>query len=156
MVWNGYIWRTDNRGASWTQTAFSRDTSLDSNGDVDRIAGQKLAVDPADEDTAYFGTKTNGVWYTHNAGTSWSQISTATIPAGTGSANPGHAGICFDPTSGTNGSGYTNTYLVTVTASTVRQMVGRTGPTSRAPAQRRSGMLRSRQTGSTTVLSQSL
>ena len=108
MVWDGYIYRSDDKGASWTQTSFSRITALDPN-DGNRTSGQKMAVDPADPDTCYFGAGTAGVWYTHDAGANWTQIPTGTIPFGTA---PGHAGIAFDATSGVDGNGYTNVIMV--------------------------------------------
>ncbi len=108
MVWDGYIYRTDNRGASWTKTSFPRNTELIQTDN--KMFGPKMAVDPADDDTVYFGTMTAGVWCTHDGGASWTQIPTGTIPFGTG--DPGHAGIAFDPTSRVNGSGYTNVIYV--------------------------------------------
>lgn len=114
MVWDGYVYRSDDSGASFTKTSFTRDTELDANL-ISRTAGQKMAVDPNDSDTAYLGTLTDGVYYTHDAGSNWTQILNGTLPfgqGGGGSEDPGHSGIVFDPDSGTDGSGYTNEIIV--------------------------------------------
>ena len=106
MVWQGYLYRSTDRGAHWVKTPFTRRLSLDPN-DGNRTSGQKMAVDPANPDVVYVGTDSNGVWRTLDGGASWSQVSA--ITAG---ASPGHPGIVFDRASGTDASGRTKTIYV--------------------------------------------
>jgi hypothetical protein len=106
MVWQGYFYRSADRGAHWTKTSFARRTDLDPNDGV-RTSGQRMAVDPSNPDVVYVGTTSNGVWRTLDGGASWSQVSA--ITAG---ASPGHPGIVFDRASGTDGSGRTKTIYV--------------------------------------------
>jgi chitodextrinase len=74
MTYMGNVYRTDNKGISWTKTAFSTVTGSDSNDNY-RTNGQKIAVDPVNPDVVYVGTTNNGLWVTTNAGSSWSQVS---------------------------------------------------------------------------------
>jgi hypothetical protein len=111
----GDVWRSDDRGWTWTATGLNWGALYeDSAQTAPRYMGQKMAVDPNNPDVVYVGTPTSGVYYTFNAGATWTQISTGTIPACSstfGGTNPGHPGICFDPTSGTTG-GKTNTIYI--------------------------------------------
>ncbi|HUO50194.1 MAG TPA: fibronectin type III domain-containing protein, partial [Candidatus Paceibacterota bacterium] len=105
MVYNGYVYRSDNHGTTWTRTAFAQQTS-DTPNDNYRMNGEKMAVDPINPNVVYVGTVSNGVWVTTNGGNSWSQV-TAIAKGGAG----GMTGIQFDPTSGQTG-GMTNTIYV--------------------------------------------
>src|SRR5271157_291521 len=105
MMYNGSVYGSDNKGSTWTKTAFATVTGCDANDNY-RINGQKMAIDPANPDVVYAGTTLNGVWYTSNAGAAWAQVST--IPIG---GAGGITGIAFDPTSGTT-AGKTNTVYV--------------------------------------------
>jgi hypothetical protein len=101
MMYLGAVYRSDNRGSTWTRTAFTPVTGSDPNDDY-RMNGEKMAVDPVNPDVVYVGTTQNGLWVSADAGTSWSRVTS--VPAGTG----GITGIAFDPTSGQT-SGKTNT-----------------------------------------------
>ena len=103
MIWDGWLYRSDDRGAHWTKTSFARRTDLDPN-DGNRTSGQKMAIDPANADVVYVGAATNGLWRSYDGGATWAQV--AAVPTGSG---PGHAGIVFDPQSGTDGNGRTKT-----------------------------------------------
>jgi hypothetical protein len=101
MMYLGAVYRSDNKGSTWTKTAFAPVT-VDPNDNY-RMNGQKMAVDPANPDVVYVGTTSNGLWASADAGASWTRVTG--VPAGTGS---GITGIAFDPTSGTT-NGKTNT-----------------------------------------------
>ncbi|HUI93089.1 MAG TPA: T9SS type A sorting domain-containing protein [Chitinivibrionales bacterium] len=105
MMYNGNVYRSDNRGTAWAKTAFAPVTGCDANDNY-RINGQKMAVDPANPDVVYVGTTLNGVWVTANGGSSWAQVST--VP--TGGAG-GITGIAFDAGSGTTGGKTNMIYL---------------------------------------------
>ena len=92
MNYIGYLFKSTNKGATWTQTAFSPVT-VDANDNY-RMNGQKIAVDPVNPNIVYAGTPTNGLFVTTNGGATWSQVSTF-------SANTSGVGfnIIFDPSS---------------------------------------------------------
>src|SRR5579872_3615091 len=82
MVYRGGVFRTDNSGATWTKTNFTPVSGCDPNdqGAPGREAGQRMAVDPNNADVCLFGTAANGLWKTANAGATWTQVSTASVP----------------------------------------------------------------------------
>jgi hypothetical protein len=88
----GYVWSSSNRGGTWTQTAFPANPSGMQANDNYGQYGQRMAVDPNNSNIVFQGTENNGLWYTINGGTSWAQVSTSSVPAGTG---PGITGILF-------------------------------------------------------------
>ena len=47
-----------------------------------RWTGERLAVDPHDSNVIYFGSRTQGLWQSKDAGESWNQIDTSFIPIG--------------------------------------------------------------------------
>ena len=93
MTYNGYVFRSDNSGATWTRTAFTQDTDANPN-DSFRGFGPKMAVDPQNADIVYVGVP-SGLFVTENAGTSWAEV------GGLASPSPVAAGIivAFDPNS---------------------------------------------------------
>ena len=104
MMYLGNVYRSDDQGSIWTQTAFQSVAA--SAGDAYHVYGQRMAVDPANPDIVYVGTPTAGLWVTRNAGASWTEVLAVPrsqgVPTDSGSETsyPGFAGIAFDPTSG--------------------------------------------------------
>ena len=100
----GGIFKTINRGATWTKTNFTdtNDSQAEANGTYAQD-GQKMAIDPINPNVVYVGTETAGLWVTSDGGNTWTNIPSGTIPYG-----PAITGITFDPSSGTTG-GKTNT-----------------------------------------------
>lgn len=97
MASPGQVFRSTNRGETWTATGFkSTGIKADANG-AGRQEGERLAVDPVNSDVVYYGSSTDGLWLTENAGATWTKV--ATIPAG----KPPHGAntIVFDRTGGT-------------------------------------------------------
>lgn len=81
MAFKGQIFKSINRGDSWTATNFgSLNVIMDANGEG-RQEGERLAVDPNNSDVVYYGSTNNALWVTYNAGANWSQINS--VPAGT-------------------------------------------------------------------------
>lgn len=93
MMYRGYIYRSEDKGAHWTRTSFPKVS--DAANDTYRMCGQKMAVDPVNPDVVYAGTPARGLWKTSNGGTSWTQVS-AVPESGSGA---GVTGIGFDTTS---------------------------------------------------------
>ena len=102
MSYRGYVYRTSDRGLSWTRTNFAQ-VAMDANDDY-RTWNQKMAIDPANSDVVYVGTPSNGLFVTDDGGASWQSV--ANVPVSTDPA--GITGIVFDPESGITG-GKTNT-----------------------------------------------
>lgn len=112
MTYLGNVYRSANKGATWSQTTFPNSTSTAASvaggGDSYRYDGQKLAVDPANPNVVYAGTTNDGLWVTSDGGNTWTRVSG--VPAGVDNEG-GMTGITFDPSSGTTG-GKTNTIYV--------------------------------------------
>ena len=107
MMYNGYVYKTTNQGATWTKTNFAQATA--NANDSYRTYGQKMAIDPANPNVVYVGTELSGLWMTSNGGTSWTNITAVAT------SSEGLAGIAFDPSSGTtqvDGVTQTNTIYV--------------------------------------------
>lgn len=102
MAYKNRIYRSTDRGTTWTPTAFSYSGAMDPN-DGYRSWGEKMAVDPADPGHVFAGTP-RGLFVTTDGGASWSLVTgvpTPTSPAGI-------TGIVFDESSGLAG-GWTRT-----------------------------------------------
>jgi photosystem II stability/assembly factor-like uncharacterized protein len=106
---DGQIYRSTDRGDTWTATDFLRHkVKMEPNG-AGRQEGERLAVDPANSDVVYFGSLDHGLWTSSNGGTTWTQVEA--IPAGT----PEHGvnTVVFDRASGTT-QAKTNVIYVTI------------------------------------------
>jgi hypothetical protein len=82
MAKGGSVFRSDNRGASWSLTTFTPvdpDTSMGAN-DAGRLkfATQKMAISPSDPNVVLVGLMTGGLFRSADGGTSWANI--ATVP----------------------------------------------------------------------------
>lgn len=96
----GQVFRSTNRGDTWTATKF-RDTGVkvEANGEG-RQEGERLAVDPVNSNVVYFASIQDGLWVTENGGAAWAKV--AAVPAG---KHPhGINTVVFDRTSGTTKS----------------------------------------------------
>lgn len=80
MVWEGWVYKSTNKGVTFTKTNFTRDTTMEANGG--KTFSNRIAIDPLDPDVVYLGTQTIGLWYTRNGGISWTQVVTGTVPFG--------------------------------------------------------------------------
>lgn len=110
----GQIFRSTNRGDTWTATHFKdRGVKMEPNGEG-RQEGERLAVDPINSNVVYFASIQDGLWLTENAGDTWTKVDA--IPAG--KAPHGVNTIVFDPKSGAmksaSGSQRTSVAYVTV------------------------------------------
>jgi photosystem II stability/assembly factor-like uncharacterized protein len=116
MAWRGYVFKSTDRGVTWTKTAKAQRNDMSPNGESpsafgSRLVNRKLAVDPANADVVYCSSDTGGVFETDDGGANWAQVSTGSIPVSTDGF--GHT-ICFDATSGTTG-GKTNRIVINST-----------------------------------------
>ena len=98
MYFNGRIYVSADRCATWTRTAFP---AIAANPNSSESSwGHYIAVDPANADIVFAGTPSNGVYFTADGGASWSRIPSAAIPpAAKAEGQGGGDVIAFDPTS---------------------------------------------------------
>jgi hypothetical protein len=94
MYFNGYVYKSINRGQTFTRTAFAK-VPADPNAS-DRYFGRFMAVDPANPDVLYVGTPKSGAFVTVDGGASF-----AHVPGVANGAPPATGGIliAFDPSS---------------------------------------------------------
>ncbi|MFF4364547.1 RICIN domain-containing protein [Streptomyces sp. NPDC001594] len=85
---NGAILRSADRGRTFQRT----DLPFKLGGNEDgRGAGERLAIDPADNGTLLLGTRKNGLWRSTDHGATWAQVSSFPVKDGASSG----AGISF-------------------------------------------------------------
>lgn len=104
MTLDDGIYKTVNKGESWTKTAFPIE-DLDPNG-PNRMDGQKMAIDLSNPDIVFAGTQKDGLWVTRDGGNEWHKV--AAVPQGSNTKDPGLTGIVIDGSNvfvGTAGSG---------------------------------------------------
>ncbi|WP_426442336.1 hypothetical protein [Bradyrhizobium genosp. P] len=103
MMFNGFVYRSVDKGATWIKTSFSQVTE-NPNVDSTKLDGQKMAVDPNNPNVVYVGTPQNGLFVTRDGGVTWQSVNIPVGIANSSGQNPGITGIVFDKTSGvTNG-----------------------------------------------------
>jgi photosystem II stability/assembly factor-like uncharacterized protein len=98
MEYLGNVYRSSDKGATWTKTAF---TPVKENPNDDyRTNGQKMAVDPHNPDVVYVGTPQNGLFVTADGGVTWNAVSGVPVTDKDDKGGyPGITGIAFDPNS---------------------------------------------------------
>jgi hypothetical protein len=99
MVYRKKVYRSTDRGTTWTETAFSYSGPMDPN-DGYRMWGEKAAVDPVNPNVVFVGTVGSGLSVTTDGGATWyapTSVPVATHPAGI-------TGIVFDASSASGGT----------------------------------------------------
>jgi hypothetical protein len=96
---NGAFLLSSNQGSTFTIVPAPFKMGSNDNG---RNAGERLAVDPNQPATLYFGSRLNGLWKSTNSGTSWSQVTS--FPVLTTTSGVGIVFVDFVTASGTSGS----------------------------------------------------
>ena len=110
MMYDGDIFKSTNKGTTWTQTSFAQVTANPNDGFAQY--GQKMAVDPNNPNIVYVGTPLKGLFVTSNGGTTWQQVSQVPVSASDSSGDgnsPGITGLLFDPAIGGVVNGVTQT-----------------------------------------------
>jgi hypothetical protein len=117
MAYQTTVYKSTNKCASWSATGFSGSSGLFPANTAFDCVGPRIAVDPQNANIAYVGTPSNGVWYTTNGGTSWTQIASGsvpfsgTVPSGPAAGGyPGHT-IWFDAASAVVGGATQGIYI---------------------------------------------
>jgi hypothetical protein len=94
IVCMGYVWVTQDSGATYTRCALAQKANCFPN-EANRMSGRPLAVDPQNPAVVYFGAP-DALHWSDNYGTSWTSVSTGTIPAPTSGRR---MCVAFDPNS---------------------------------------------------------
>jgi len=99
MSYDGYVFKSTNKGATWKETSFAHVT--ENAGNAYKMNGQKMAIDPENPNVVYVGTPQNGLFVSTNGGATWQSVNAVPVSAkdSTG-VFPGIAGIEFDPALG--------------------------------------------------------
>ena len=99
MAFAGRVFRSSNKGTTWTRTKLPNVKNLEANSpNFQRIVGHKMAINPHDPDHVILGTQDNGLWQTRDGGKTWAVNRDVPEPRNMESeADPGVAGIHFDP-----------------------------------------------------------
>jgi photosystem II stability/assembly factor-like uncharacterized protein len=105
MMYNGFVYRSDNKGTTWIKTNFAQVS--DGANDNYRTYGRKMAVDPSNQDVVYVGTPKEGMFVTTDGGNTWTQVSAVGTSAGQGYA------VAFDPSSSVVGGKTQGIYIAT-------------------------------------------
>ena len=98
MAFNDALYRSDDGAATWVKVL--ADAPAEPN-DHWRYWGSRLEVDPANPDVVYYGTQTQGLKWSRDAGATWTTVPAATLAAPTES--PGVNAVAIDPYGGTVG-----------------------------------------------------
>src|SRR5262249_22888807 len=98
----GYVFKSVNKGATWTLTSFAR--VFTDPYDSYRFYGPRMAIDPNNANIVYVGTPKNGLMVTSDGGATWQSVSAVPVSGADGNgAYPGVSGIVFDRTLGVCG-----------------------------------------------------
>jgi hypothetical protein len=98
---NGRIYISSNQGASWTHYDLPFPVGGNDNG---RAIGERLAVDPNNPSTLFYGSRTAGLWKSTDSGHTWTQVTGLSSTTISGSNSPiGIEQVVFDTS--TKGSG---------------------------------------------------
>jgi hypothetical protein len=102
----GYLFRTTDGWVTATRTNFTRNTNMVSNGSF-RTTGAMVEIDPQNGSVIFVGTDA-GVTVSIDGGSTWTPISTATIPLCTGGK---YYSIAFDRSSTVSGGRTQGIYI---------------------------------------------
>jgi len=123
------ILRSEDYGATFETVDVSSLWRAHGNG-MGRQSGEKLAVDPANPDILFCGSRAAGLFRSSDAGKSWSNVSTIGVQSGADLANTnGISFVLFDPSSSHTAAGATSTFYIGVSATTNNLYVSKDGGT---------------------------
>ncbi|MDT0401871.1 MULTISPECIES: cellulose binding domain-containing protein [Streptomyces] len=116
---NGAVLRSTDRGASWKKAGLPFKLGGNMPG---RGMGERLAVDPHDNDVLYLGTPSgHGLWRSTDAGATWSEVTSFPNPgnyvqdpsdtSGYASDNQGITWVTFDESTGSGGTATRTVYV---------------------------------------------
>lgn len=107
------LFKSSDKGATWNQLTGFPSIYTNSNGQF-RWSGKRLIVDPnGGGNVLYFTSRRDGLWKSTNAGSSWTQVSTAILPTGSDEANKyyGQTFVVVDKNSGNSSTASQTVYV---------------------------------------------
>jgi hypothetical protein len=96
---DGEILRSDDQGRSWQVTSLPIQLASNQDG---RDMGERLAVDPDDDNVLYLASPANGLWRSTDGGAAWSQVTS--FPVTSTPDDIGLSFVTFDPAGGHRGA----------------------------------------------------
>ena len=96
MAYSGGVFRSTDKGLTWTETGFPVVSNMDANEGIQRGHGQKAAVDPVNPDHVLIGTPQNGLWRSTDAGARFLRVSDVPVSSSRDGSFPGILGIIFN------------------------------------------------------------
>jgi hypothetical protein len=96
---NGEVLRSDNQGRSWKIATLPIPLASNQDG---RNMGERLAVDPRDDNVLYLASPANGLWRSTDGGAAWSQVTT--FPVTSTTDNIGLSFVTFGPAGARRGA----------------------------------------------------
>ena len=115
----GGVYKSTNRGESWTKTGLSLRAS--SGSSPERVDGECIMVDPNNSNVIYCGTRYDGLFVSNNGGVSWTNVSQIPVGINVNDGNKNqpyvHAGIrtiAYDTASSLAPNGRTSVLYVGV------------------------------------------
>jgi xyloglucan-specific exo-beta-1,4-glucanase len=101
-----YLCKSINNGVSWSIN-IGWDASIIASGNAEwRCSGEKLAIDPNNNNVVYCGTRKNGLYNTLNGGTQWNKVNAFPKKGGAGGFSAANTGgisfVVFDASSTTS------------------------------------------------------
>ncbi len=127
---NGRLLRSANQGRSWQITNLPIELASNQDG---RNMGERLAVDPRDDQVLYLASPANGLWRSTDGGVAWSQV--ASFPVTSSPDDIGLSFVTFDPRGGRRGTPTSTIFVGDATGTTTCTSPPTPGPRgSRCPA----------------------
>ena len=111
MMFKGYVYRSDNRGATWTKTNLTQ--FHDASNESYRTMGERMAIDPNNANIVVVGTPDLGTWMSSDTGSTWTHLTA--LGTSTQDTNSEYYGetVAFDPTSSVVGGKTQGIYVGT-------------------------------------------
>lgn len=103
---NGAILRSADQGNTWQRTNMPFKMGGNEDG---RSIGERLAIDPNQNRTVYFGSRNDGLWRSADYGVTWSKVDSFPVTERTNGVGIGF--VLFDPRSGSRGNGSMTVYV---------------------------------------------
>ena len=118
---HGRIYISSDRGTTWTHYDVPFPVNGNANG---RGTGERLAVDPNNPSTLFYGSRTSGLWKSTDSGHTWAQVTSLSSTIANGGGMMGVEQVIFDTS--TSGTGQTTWIMWATVAPDYAQAAGLT------------------------------
>jgi hypothetical protein len=93
----GAMFKSTDRGANWTQLPIGSSVEMNGNG-ANRASGERLVVSPHNSNLLLYGTRSDGLLRSTDAGATWAKVTN--FPDAAWTAGTGFNAVLFDPLNG--------------------------------------------------------